>query len=1345
MTFSGGGNTRLVDFAREGKRFSLSWPAKLPKPSLKDGEATYADVLPGVDLVMQAKVDGYAQHLVIKNAEAAKNPALASIPFGLETDGVDVLVGKDNSLQAVDTAGKPVFVAPPAVMWDARGREVAHAAVGVEVGDGMLRLRPSVAMLADPATRFPVVVDPDMSWHQFMWAKVFSGYPEQEYVNGTNDGDAWAKVGLCSGWSDCNGLGVARTFFEFDTSFLAGKRIIAASFDSAIVHGPSCATATHQLFHADRGIDGSFNWNNQGGGSWVSDQIVNSDNSGCPGYKGVSFSVGAGDIYTAGATTYFLKAQNEATNAGWRKYDVPNTVLRVIYNTRPNAPYEMKTDPPLPAPCHWCGGVPYVGDKSIRLLSRLSDPDADDHVRAIWDIYGGAADHRDNDVYQASGAYFSTDVDLAKREGQQVSWTVWAGDGIDGGDWKSGPGPFKVDTIGPAKPPVVSAQLYSDTDNLWHGGVGVPDTFTFEANGVADVDHYVYGWSQPPTTSVVADALGGKASVKLTPPGDGPRDLFVQSVDRAGHHSTSTQYHFYVRAGNGPLAQWSLDGNTKDTATLGFRDGTLHGNPVYAPGAIGSALRLDGVDDYVTAPQPVSTEPSFSFAGWVNLTAKTPGWSVMLSQNAANTAMVKLGYVGTAQDKWAFEIRSADNLSAPSTAVLSAEPAQAGTWTHLAGVYDSGAKQIRLYVNGDLSGTQPWTTPWAATGEFAIGRAATSGGNSYLPGLVDEVRTYDRALTAVEVKSIVTRDNVATGYWNFDEAEGTTARNAAAGGEMAVLQPGAAFTPKPQGAVNGSVNFDGTKGYAATTGPSFRTDRSFTVTAWVKPDKITDSGVVTQDGATVSGFHLKQSGGSWLFGMNASDAVGSGSSDARSPANTVQMGVWTHLAGVYSSVEKTVTLFVNGVQVGSVPAPTTPWVANGPFVIGRGQYGGNVGFWSGGIDEVRAYSRPLAFAEIQGIVAQNNVTAANWTFDGNGQDASGRGPNATAHGGVQWAAGQTSNPDATDLAASLDGADDYLSAAPVVDTSKSFSVAVWVKLSTKSVNWGSVASQNGAQTAVFNLGYSGSAEDRWVFGMHGSDSANPTEPTARSAQAVQAGVWTHLAATYNASTGEMQLYVNGTLSGTDTMTTPWNATGEFDIGRAKWQSLWRDPLPGTVDDLKVYSRTLFTDEIRTMSGRDLSLVHDWQLDESSGTNTADSVGARPGTLSAGAKMVPGRVGNAVKLDGATGAVSTTGVDLRTDDSFTVSAWVYLDRKSDVTSKFTAVSVDGAHTSKFRLGHVADDMTALCFDGMSDNPNVCGKWVFEMAESDADNRWHHQGGGFGAARGDQQLDPFGRRV
>ncbi|WP_432855281.1 hypothetical protein ACQPXB_21990 [Amycolatopsis sp. CA-161197] len=175
LSFSAGGDAPLVTFGKGDKTLSLSWPQKLPVPTLDGPTATYHEVFPGVDLVMQAAADGYNERLVVKNATAAKNPALKSIAFKLAAKGVTVSSDQSGRIEAVDAAGNLVFAAPTSTMWDARGPEVASAPVEATVKESTLLLHPAVAMLEDPGTRFPVVIDPDMhSWNQSMWAKVFN-------------------------------------------------------------------------------------------------------------------------------------------------------------------------------------------------------------------------------------------------------------------------------------------------------------------------------------------------------------------------------------------------------------------------------------------------------------------------------------------------------------------------------------------------------------------------------------------------------------------------------------------------------------------------------------------------------------------------------------------------------------------------------------------------------------------------------------------------------------------------------------------------------------------------------------------------------------------------------------------------------------------------------------------------------------------------------------------------------------------------------------------------------------------------------------------------------------------
>ncbi|MEV4756132.1 LamG domain-containing protein [Micromonospora sp. NPDC049559] len=1354
LTFSGGGTgTPLVRYGRGGKSIALSWPGRLPVPTVDGASATYAEVLPGVDLVMRADVDGYLQHLVIKSAAAARNPALSRIRLALAATGVTVRAKESGALEARDAGGAVVFAAPPSAMWDSG---TATAVARVAVDPGALTLSPDRRLLDDPATRFPVTVDPNWdSPARTAWAKVFSGYSNQPYWFGGIDGGE-AKVGLCWPSTACNGIGKARSYFQYDTGFLAGKQILSAALNTTITYSPSCQSRDLRAFLADRPIDGGTTWNNAPWGAELEVRSAGVAYTNCAGYKPLGFNATA-RLRPGGVSTYFIAAVDEADGYAWRKLDPNATNLVVNFNTRPNAPYELGTDPPLPKPCRWCAGKSYVGDQSIRLKTRLSDPD-NDLVRPRWDITGGGAtEHRDWGPNQISGAAFSTDVDLRNRNGQTVSWTVWADDGTSGGPVGTGPGPFVVDQVGVAQQPGVSAPLYRE-DNRWHGGVGVPDQFTFDAAGVADIDHYLYGWQDPPSTSVDATALGGPATVTLAPSGDGPRDLYVQSVDRAGHRSPTRVYHFYVRAGNGPYAQWPLEGSTEDTAFLGDRDGTLTGGATYGAGAVGTGLKFDGGPGVVTAPNAVRTDTSFSVSAWVRLDAG--GFArAAVSQDGTAFAGFDLWYRPENGGKWVFGLPLADSGAAGADMAWSAAPAQLGVWTQLTGIYDAPRKQLKLYVDGVLSGTATRTAnPWHAGGSVRVGQTLWNGAlvDNWV-GSVDEVQLYDRVVTDAEVAAAVSRDNVQVGYWRFDDEVGTTtAVNAVAGGEMAVLATGATLVA--DGAVKGAVRFDGTQGYATTNKPAFRTDQSFSVAAWVNlSDRNVPRAVLSQDGTNAAGFGLwyrPENGGRWVFAMPQSDGTAA-ASDLVSSSVPAETGVWTHLVGVYDAPARQLRIYVKGTLAGTATRTVTSWNATGPFQIGRGRWNGEpaANYWAGAIDEVRAYSRVISAAEIQGLVSQSNVTAGNWKFDGDAVDSSGQGRNGTPGGTADWAGGQTTSPNPGDLALHLDGATGYVSAPHAVDTSTSFAAAAWVRLDRVGGHYG-VVSQDGNTTSAFKV--EADPGGGWSFTMFTQDVNGGGEAHRAIGGAAQPGVWTHVAGVYDAGNQRLNLYVNGVLAASTAHAGAWNnATGKVQIGRNKWNGGPIDYLPGAIDDVTLYSRALFADEIRAMAGRDLSLVHNWALDESTGTNAADAVGSRRGTLSGGAGFAPGRVGNAVRLDGVDDAVSTSGLDLSTAQSFTVSSWVYLTGKDCDLDEYSAcktnaVTVDGQNTSKFRLGHVIDD-----------DQHMRGSWMFEMPESDAANaavtkavvatepadldRWVHLAGVYDAATRKVWLYVDGTRV
>ncbi len=1325
LAFSGGGRQPLVRLGVAGGSVALTWPGELPAPELAGSVATYRDVLPGVDLRLRADGTGYVKHLVVRSAEAAENPALQRIRLGLATRGLTVAVTESGGTEIRDPVGTVVMTGPAAVMWDnaasnvdSPGEETTVAPVKVLVEEASLILVPDEKLLKGSETRFPLVIDPsEHTAGRHHWTKVFSGKPTAKNWDGTGLDGGEAKVGYC-GWSGCNGIGTVRNYWMFDTSFLLHRTVLDTRFKARTNAGPDCnQPRDHVLYKSNTWhIASDTDWHNQPAGGTVGSpnglRLGGASVPGCGSHE-VTF-LPYNHVNLDSVTTYFLIANNETDKYAWRRYSADSASLWVRWNATPNEPHHPRILEGVPQPCDNCAGKAYSSANSLTMQAYLDDPDGD-QLYADWDVYGTPADGGPSrktelrpNIALGSGNWHSQTLDQTERHGQEMSWWVRARDGHTGGDgpWVRGPGQWFVDRVGVANAPLVSSPTYPD-DNRWHGGAAVPGDFTFTSNGVDDVNHFLWGWTYPPSTKAVANRLGGETTVKLTPPGDGPRDLYVQSVDKAGHHGPITRHRIYVRGGNGPLAQWSFEGGTKDTAFLGWRDATLHGGATYAPGAVGQGMNLNGENGHLTADAAVRADASFSVTAWARIDHLNSDGGTVVSQGGEGNCSFCLQYEKSNQ-RWVFV--APHNDAHPSSGydfVRSTAPPVPGEWTHLAGVYDRYEGKMRLYVNGVLMGEANRVPRWHGVGPVRIGHARTAGvSHAYFPGTIDEVKIYDRPISPAEVRAQVSHDNVQLGYWNFDDDPGsTTAVNAVPGGAAGVLGGDARFVT---GQVNGAVKL-GEAGHVSMGAPVIRTDQSFTVAAWLTVDADAPANqartAVSQDGTVHSGFFLgyrNQDGGRWELYVPSADAITRPPDTlVHSGASSARVGQTAHVAAVYDAAAQQIRLYVDGRLMGTAQR-TNGFHATGPLRVGGGRWNaGPANPWSGTVDELRAYGRVLSAEELQGLVSRDAVAVGRWAFDGNLSAVPSRLNGRDAGHPVDYTGGQSTLPATNDLALQLNGygPNGYVSADHAVDSSRSFSVAAWARLD-RIGNYPAVMSQDGQNISSFQL--HALPEGNWAFSVYGSDSESSSGTKRLVGPKVQEGAWTHLVGSYNAVSRRTELYVNGVLAGSmDDVSIFNHAPGELQIGSAMWARTRGDFFHGAIDDASVWSRPLFAEEVKVMAGRDLSLAHQWKLDEPSGRNAADAVGARGGALSGDATFAVGRVGNAVRFDGSGDAVTTPGVDVRTDKAFTLTAWVKL-ASDRCVCRTEAVGIPG----KLSLGHVKDN-----------DQFQWGAWYFEMPEPD----------------------------
>ncbi|MGV4923704.1 trypsin-like serine protease [Streptomyces sp. BHT-5-2] len=387
------------------------------------------------------------------------------------------------------------------------------------------------------------------------------------------------------------------------------------------------------------------------------------------------------------------------------------------------------------------------------------------------------------------------------------------------------------------------------------------------------------------------------------------------------------------------------------------------------------------------------------------------------------------------------------------------------------------------------------------------------------------------------------------------------------------------------GKIGTALKLNGTSAYAATAGPVVDTTKSFSVSAWVRlDDKDRNYTFLSQAGSNASGFQLYYSKyyDKWLFNRHAKDTDDTGIIRAMSK-NAAESGVWTHLAGSYDAAKQTLSLFVNGELQQSVQF-TTPWRANGGLQIGRLHYKGT---WQentrGRIDDVRVVQSAVEPADVA-VIAGGSVPAhlqelASFPLDEESGSASvsggkGAGPVATlAGGGAELGA-----EGKIGTALKLNGTSAYAATAgPVVDTTKSFSVSAWVRLDNKDRNY-TFLSQAGDHASGFQLYYS-KYYDKWLFNRHTTDTDDTPIVRSISKDAAQTGVWTQLTGVYDAAAKKIQLFVNGEPQTAVDFTSPWRAGSALQIGRLFYKGTWQENFAGTIDNIRIWDRSVEAGEI----------------------------------------------------------------------------------------------------------------------------------------------------------------------
>lgn len=1285
----------------------LDWLGDLPDPVVSGTTATYRDVLPGVDIMIESEVDAAYQVFVIKTPEAARNPAVARLTLGLPVRGATVTKAADGSLHARDATGKDVFTAKAPMMWDSSGIDPAGtnfvrgpaaggrtAPVATTVDGSTITLEPADGLLRDPAATYPLYVDP--TWQPNYCEDCGRNHYLVQYGCGTSktpgftqwDNDDYLRAGfIADGLSGCaQHLVTARSFVQLNLGGLEGANIMTAQLVLAVASNMSCSGSNSVVLSGE--IDAGMSFNH-GPAWWVPFATV----SGCP--SNVDYDVRdlvMEQIADGSPTfTFGLISPNENDQKTWKRYN-RDVGFAVTYNKAPNDPRNLQLfNGTKGYPCVSGPNRPVVGRTSTGYIAKanVSDPDGG-MLYAGFRVYRGATSSGN---YTWDGNEAGTDNVPSTNNSQNASATlssaalnadgiysfdVHATDGLETA-W-SEPCEIELELSAPVAPAVVSDTYPAGT---WGGAPGQAGLFTFTVSGSpTTVKHYVWKLNNSANPScdgtepgsVLAQGLSGPGAASIAPPSKGTHVLSVWSCNRSGTPSGRRDYTFNVKDPTGPVASWQLEGNGTSAATGLRYAGQGLGN--YGTGRLGQAISLSGQagDYFATAGAVLNTGSSFSVSAWVNLT-DLAGQRVVLSQDGKQASAFVLQY---AKDlgRWTFSLAAADTAGAGAVSAVSSAVPAAGAWTHLTGVYDAAARTITVYVNGQSPATVA-ATAWSSGGSLVLGAGKANGGRvGLLAGRLDEVAVFDRALTAAQVAGLHGNNGVPAGLGAIREytVDGGTADASGTDGALRLFgaagygqgysdSAGQSATQNSVGQSAGqAVVLPGEGASAQTAGPVIDTSRSFTLSAWVKLVDTNGYYVIAgQDGVRSSGFQLRHSLDChcWLMGMPSADVDGDGYRWAAS-ATAPQAGVWTQLTGVYDSTASKILLYVNGVFDASVTIPAgSVFQATGGFTIGRTRTNGSpIGAFKGSIDQVQVWDRALPAAEI-GSLANSAVLRANYQL-------SEGSPSNVPAAAAAWNLDETAGTTAVDGTgngsdATLSGGASWTAAGKGGGALQLDGVSGAAQTSEATVDTGlgfsvsawvklfdtngsyAIAGADGVRASGFVLRY-GKDTNRWGMGIPTGDTDTGTYRWASSTSVPQAGVWTQLTGVYDSVSGRILLYVNGSLESQ----TP------IPAGTA-----WSAAGPFTIGRSRAVgaAATFFKgaiDEVRVW-GQALSARQAAAL---AGT-ALDGVTGAVGIPSGGVALTNEGGSNVAKFDSSRSGqiLGPRPPNLRTDRSFTVEAWV----------------------------------------------------------------------------------------
>jgi hypothetical protein len=692
----------------------------------------------------------------------------------------------------------------------------------------------------------------------------------------------------------------------------------------------------------------------------------------------------------------------------------------------------------------------------------------------------------------------------------------------------------------------------------------------------------------------------------------------------------------------GLVGWWTMDGpdtlqNIADKSGQGNTGNLILGlsgniSTTTAPGRVGQALSFDGVNDYVGGLSNFGQPNTLSISLWFKTSLAS--WNTLFGQTNVQPPNSASSYISVFAIKGTGVLRA--ELWTGSVGEISTSfSVRDGTWHHVVMVGNVNSQS--LYVDGQLIGSRSgtiqqswWNYSFIGTGYDDTIRGFPSNSWHYFNGLIDDVRIYNRALSASEVatlyqigatskiaKTLPGRDSLTSGlvgWWTFDGPDMLTnvADRSGQGntGNLILGLSGNISTTTAPGRVGQALSFDGVNDYVSIPDPGtgsildFDTGSQITIAMWV--NRTNNNILVSPIG--------KGTYSNYAFELDTARRPQFFYSDAQNlgawqiyRTSAITNNEWHHLVFTYTfGTASSAQWYIDGVPISG------SWVGGtGNVAPAKNNESLQIGRWStsehftGLIDDVRIYNRALSASEVatlyqigatskiaKTLPGRDSLTSGLvgwWTFDGpdmltNVADRSGQGNTGNLILGLSGNISTTTAPGRVGQALSFDGVDDYVSISSLnLSGTNVVTLAFWMKRPSFSVN---------KNTFEFTTNFN-SFSDGFGFFINDTPTCGPGDIEVaikgdvgyniRCYNEPSVNEWHHYVAIYNkgAPNPEQSLYIDGVLQ--TAASNPYTNDNTNNFGNRPFFMMSRNGQSqfdtGQLDDVRIYNRALSADEV----------------------------------------------------------------------------------------------------------------------------------------------------------------------